>query len=120
MTCAGFAPSPVTRHHQRAAVINQISNSNKIALGYAEWIEQTKRAASKKVEFGAWWRLDATYWRVAWIEDTGELYAAERKPSDRFVVLSHLGKKEVNDLMHKWFDGDNLRALFGRFGQDPA
>jgi len=101
-------------------VINQITSPNKIALGYTEWIEQTERTASKKIEFGTWWRLDATYWRVSWIEDTREFYAAERKPSDRFVVLSSLEKKEVNDLMHKWFDGDNLRALFGRFGYDPA
>ena len=104
---------------QGAVVINQISNTNEIALGYTAWMEQTERAASKKIEFGTWWRLDVTYWRVAWIEATGELYAAERKPSDRFVVLSNLEKKQVNDLMHKWFDGDNLRALFGRFNLDP-
>lgn len=101
-------------------MINQITDSNKIAVGYGEWIEQTERIASKKIEFGVWWRLDKTFWRVVWIEDTGELYAAERKPSDRFVVLAQLDKKQVTELMKKWFDGDNLRALFGRFGTLPA
>lgn len=74
-----------------------------------------ERTPSKKVEFGTWWRLGAMYWRVSWIEATGELYAVEAKPSDRFVVLSSMGKKQVNDLMRKWMDGDNLEALLKRF-----
>ena len=92
----------------------------KIVSGYTTWALDPERAASKKIEFGTWWRLNATYWRVTWLETTGELYAAERKPSDRYVVLVCLGKKQVNDLMHKWFDGNNLHALFQRFNHDPA
>lgn len=87
----------------------------KIATGYATWMERMERTSSKKVEFGTWWRLDATYWRVSWIERTGELYAVEAKPSDRFVILSRMGKKEVSDMMRKWMDGNNLEGLFGRF-----
>jgi len=87
----------------------------KIARGYAAWMGLMERTPSKKVEFGTWWRLGARYWRVSWIEATGELYAVEAKPSDRFVVLSSMGKKQVNDLMRKWMDGDNLEALLKRF-----
>jgi hypothetical protein len=54
-----------------------------------------------------------------WLETTGELYAAERKPSDRFVLLCRLEKKQVNDLMRKWYDGDNLDALLRRLGLAP-
>lgn len=92
--------------------------ASQIAPGYADWMLEGDRTQSKKVEFGTWWRLDVTYWRVSWIEATGELFAAERKPADRFVVLAHLDKKQVSDLMHKWFDGDNLRALFQKFGHE--
>jgi hypothetical protein len=100
-------------------MLNQNASSGKIAFGYAQWAQEAARAASKTIEFGNWWRLDVTYWRVSWIEDTGELYAVERKPSDRYVVLACLDKKQVTEFMKKWFDGDNLRALFGRFNLDP-
>ncbi|MBI4671206.1 MAG: hypothetical protein HY741_06005 [Chloroflexi bacterium] len=88
----------------------------KIVSGYDVWMQAMGRAASKKIEFGVWWRLDATYWRVVWLEATGELCAAERKPSDRYVVLCRLEKKEVNDFMRKWYDGDDLHALLRHFG----
>lgn len=94
--------------------------SVKIIKGYAAWMLEKDRAVSKKIEFGTWWRLKTMYWRVSWIETTGELYAVERPPSDRFVLLAHLGKKEVNELMRKWMDGDNLEALFQRFAAPPV
>jgi hypothetical protein len=100
-------------------MIQESPSLGKIVAGYEAWI-QGERDASKKIEFGTWWRLNETYWRVLWIEATGELYAAERKPSDRYVVLGCLDKKHVTDLMRKWFDGDNLNALFGRFKQDSV
>ncbi len=100
-------------------MMNQTTGTGKIASGYAAWALESPRAASKKIEFGNWWRLDVTYWRVCWIEETGELCAVERKPSDRYVVLSCLEKKEVTELMKKWFDGDNLHALFQRFHHNP-
>jgi hypothetical protein len=90
-----------------------------INAGYKTWMSETVRAASKELQFGTWWRLDTTYWRVSWIEATGELYAVERGSGDHFAVLSCLEKKEINVLMRKWFDGDNLRALFQRFAQHP-
>lgn len=88
----------------------------KIAPGFAEWMQDGKRAGSKKLEFGTWWRFGPSYWRVSWIEETKELYAAERGKSDRFVLLMELDRKAVNDLMKTWFDGDNLEALLHRFG----
>ncbi len=93
--------------------------TGKIVSGYRAWMQENKRAASNVLEFGAWWRLDTTYWRVAWIETTSELYAAEQKPSDRYIVLTWLDKKEVNELMKKWFDGNNLSALLHRFAPEP-
>lgn len=104
-------------------VANQVPRAfptSEIGPGYAEWMLDVERTQSKKVELGTWWRLDVTYWRVSWIEATGELFAAERKPSDRYVVLAQLEKKQVSDLMHNWYDGDNLRALFQRFGHEVA
>lgn len=98
--------------------MSESASFGKIGPGYQRWI-QGERDASREIEFGTWWRLDETFWRVSWIEATGELYAVERKPSDRFVVFCCLNKKQVTDLMRKWFDGDNLHALFGRF-QDAA
>jgi len=100
--------------------VNETVSTGRIAAGYETWLQDMERAASKKIEFGNWWRLDVTYWRVTWIEATGELYAAERKPSDRYVVLRCMAKKEVNDLMRKWFDGDDLHMLFQRFAVDPV
>jgi len=94
----------------------QQAYNNRIAPGYAEWMQTLDRTTSKKIEFGDWWRLNTTYWRVTWLEATGELYAVERRPAtDRFVLLTLLDKKQVTDLMRKWFDGDQLEALFNRF-----
>lgn len=94
----------------------QEAHKNRIAKGYAEWMQALERTPSKKIEFGNWWRLNKSYWRVSWIETTGELYAVEqRPPTDRFVMLTLLDKKQVTDLMRKWFDGNELEALFNRF-----
>ncbi len=88
----------------------------KIAPGFDEWMRSGKRAASKEIEFGQWWRFGRSYWRVSWIQETNELYAVERGESDRFVLLTELDRNAVNELMKKWFDGDNLEALLHRFG----
>ncbi len=94
----------------------QQAHKNRITKGYAEWMQTLERTASKKIEFGNWWRLNKTFWRVSWIEATGELYAVEQRPvTDRFVLLTLLDKKQVTDLMRKWFDGNELEALFNRF-----
>lgn len=94
----------------------QESNKRKIGAGFAAWLRAKDRADSKMIEFGKWWRLDASYWRVAWLEATNELYAVELGEMDRYVLLTRLAKKEVNELMKNWFDGDNLEALLHRFG----
>lgn len=96
------------------------SNKRKISAGFDAWLRAKDRAESKKIEFGKWWRLDASYWRVAWIEATNELYAVELGATDRYVLLTRLDKKEVNEFMKKWFDGDNLEALLHRFGIAPT
>lgn len=96
------------------------SNQHKISAGYAAWMQAPRRADSKKIEFGKWWRLDASYWQVAWLEATNELYAMEVGKTDRFVLLTRLDKKEVNEFMKQWFDGDNLEALLHRFGIAPT
>ena len=100
--------------------MQQHSDKGTIVSGFNAWIQASPRAASKKIEFGNWWRLEATYWRVIWLEATEELYAAERGKSDRFMFLTHLTKAELKVLMNKWFDGDNLSALLQRLGLAPA
>jgi hypothetical protein len=92
--------------------------AGRIATGYTVWSRDSQRAASKKLEFGNWWRLDATFWQVTWLEATGELYAVEGKPSDRYIVLCRLEKKEVIQVMKNWFDGNELGGLFRRFEVD--
>lgn len=94
----------------------QEPRNRKISAGFAAWMQAKHRADSKKIEFGKWWRLETTYWRVSWLEATNELYAVELGETDRFVLLTRLDKKEVNELMKKWFDGDNLNVLLNRFG----
>ena len=95
------------------------SNNHKISAGFAGWMQAEHRAASKEIEFGKWWRLDDSYWRVAWLEATNELYAVEAGKSDRFILLARLERKDVHTLMKNWFDGDNLSALLHRFGLAP-
>jgi hypothetical protein len=90
-----------------------------ISPGYKAWMGETARAASKELQFGTWWRLDATYWRVAWLEATGELYAVERGTNDHFVVIRCLEKKEISALMRNWYDGDDLNALLQRCAPRP-
>jgi hypothetical protein len=101
-------------------VTNQVTSPGQVGLGYHAWIEQNERAASKKVDFGIWWRWNTTFWRVAWIEATNELYAAERQPSDRFVLVTLLDKKEVTELMRKWFEGNDLQGLFQKCKRAPT
>jgi hypothetical protein len=85
-----------------------------ITSGYNVWIHETRRAKSSELNFGAWWEMEGTQWRVSWIEDTGELYAAELA-SDRYLVLGHFAtKRDISRMMHNWFDGDNLAALVRR------
>ncbi len=79
-------------------------------MGYEAWIQETNRAASRELEFGAWWVMDGTHWRVAWIENTGELYAAEQA-SDRVLVLGHFARRDIHNRMREWFNGDDLSAL---------
>lgn len=91
-----------------------------IALGYEAWINQPDRAASAELKLGDWWRMEQSYWRMAWIEETGELYAEELGPLDRFVLLKRLDRKEVLDLMRRWYDGDNLSAFLVRLNTARA
>lgn len=99
--------------------MNVRSHNGKVAAGFDAWMQVEERFTSRKIEFGKWWRLDASYWRVSWIEATNELYAVEEGESDRFILLTELDKKGVNTLMNKWFDGNNLHALLQRFGLAP-
>jgi hypothetical protein len=103
------------RTKERRKMIQE-SNKRKICAGFPVWLRAKDRTESKKIEFGKWWRLGTSYWRVAWIEATNELYAVELGETGRYVLLTRLDKKEVNEFMKKWFDGDNLEALFHRFG----
>ncbi len=83
-----------------------------ITSGYTTWIHEPQRARSGELNFGAWWKMEGARWRVSWIEDTGEFYAAELGTADRFIVIGHFDtKKDANNMMRHWFEGNNLRAL---------
>ncbi len=82
-----------------------------IASGYHTWMHHPRRADSKQVPFGDYWRMQGTRWRVSWIERTGELYAADLQ-SDRFFILGHYATRhDVTRKMQHWFDGNNLQGL---------
>jgi hypothetical protein len=94
--------------------MNSSSRYGKVTGGFAEWMQAEQRAGSKAIEFGEWWRLGVTRWRVRWLETTTELYAVEVGKSDRFILLTCLSKKEMNDLRKTWMDGDSLSGLLQR------
>ncbi|MCL4489973.1 MAG: hypothetical protein M1570_17860 [Chloroflexi bacterium] len=78
-------------------------------------MQTPRRSESRQVPFGAYWKMQGTCWRVSWIERTGELYAAELGPSDRFLLLGQFStRREISNLMHHWFEGDNLGVLIQR------
>ncbi len=87
--------------------------------GYEIWIQEASRAKSRELEFGAWWVMEGTHWRVAWIEDTGELYAAEQA-TDRFLLLGHFTRRDIHTRMRAWFSGDDLNALIQHLQAKPA
>ncbi len=89
-----------------------------ITSGYNLWIHAPPRADSGELNFGTWWKMGGKLWRVSWIEKTGELYASELGTADRFVVLGHFAhRKDVNQFMRQWFEGNNLGALIHRLQQ---
>jgi hypothetical protein len=100
---------------QKDLVTQNAPTLGTVVSGYEAWINEPARAASGEVSFGAWWRSDGAYWNVLWIEDTGELCAVELGETDRFVFMGNFLKKEINETMRRWFDGDNLTLLIQRF-----
>jgi hypothetical protein len=93
----------------------------RIRSGYDLWMRDARRANSNQVNYGAWWTLNGTHWRVSWIEGTGELYAMEVGATDRFILIGEFEtKKDIQQKMRGWFDGDNLRALIQRLVSPPG
>ncbi len=88
-------------------------------MGYETWIQEPSRATSRELEFGAWWVMEGTHWRVAWIEDTGELDAADPN-TDRVLVLGHFARRDIHNRMRAWFNGDDLQALIQHLQRKPA
>jgi len=98
--------------------------------GYKKWIAVSRRRKSEKLHFGISWKLDerransciAGYWRVSWIEATGELYAKELMyRSDRFVVLGHFGTRDEVEARMKTRDNPEMpRDLHSWFGVEEV
>jgi hypothetical protein len=97
----------------------QEQTSKAIVSGFETWINEATRAASGELDFGAWWRSNYSYWQVAWIEATRELYAAELGTSDRFLCIGLFEKRDVIQIMRLWHDGDNLGMLVQRLTGQP-
>ncbi len=82
-----------------------------ITSGYRAWMHQSRRTRSKEIAFGEYWRMEGVRWRVSWIEETGELYAADAR-SDRFLILGHFeDRRDVAHKMQHWFQGGDLPGL---------
>lgn len=77
----------------------------KVIEGYKKWIAEPKRAKSREFDFGDQWCLTTPqppWWKVSYIEATGELYARELG-TDRYVVLEHFDSlAEVEARMKGW------------------
>jgi len=74
----------------------QQNNSLKIQNGYRQWIETPERKFSGEIDFGCWWGLhqrEYPWWRVSWIEKTGELYAVNLS-NDEYIILDNFKTKE--------------------------
>lgn len=97
-----------------------------ITRNYKEFIHEPTREKSPEVDFGAWWsdrigpkgeRL-GPFWRVSWIEATGELYAVSM--GTKLVILGIFPTRaEVEQAMGGWAryndpDYMDLRALAER------
>jgi hypothetical protein len=84
-----------------------------------EFFKDEKRRKSPEVDFGAWWGLlnrNDEKWRVSWIEDTGELYAACR---GTVIVLGvYKTREEVEERMRGWEEQRNqvLASFFNLDG----
>lgn len=53
-----------------------------------------RRRRSREVDFGVWWTLpgqDWPYWRVTWVELTGEVIAVVQLPNGLGTTVSHVG-----------------------------
>lgn len=80
-----------------------------ITRNYKEFILEPTREKSPEVDFGAWWsdriglkgeRL-GPFWRVSWIEATGELYAVSM--GTKLVILGTFHTREaVDQAMEGW------------------
>ena len=105
-----------------ATLLNPLSN-------FQNWICVPDRATSREIDFGVNWTLKGEgrwpFWRLSWIETTGELYAVEMTadvsdPGRRFIVLGTILELEsVERTLTNWADPvcsfyRNLTALYMR------
>lgn len=105
--------------------------------GFREWIKEPVRYSSHQSPILIWWRvrrdgsvtverfgptnfwvfLQTGIWSVAWIENTGELFAHEHGAgSDQFIILGQYDTMtEMLEHMEEWIkDGTNvLTECFG-------
>lgn len=88
-----------------------------IYTGYWAWRDCPDRMITREVDFGYIWtekERDRPFWRVSWIEGSGEVYGVELIPSPfclpddrrRFVVLAKglNSRAEVERYMRGWDD----------------
>lgn len=97
-----------------------------ITRNYTEFIKEPTRARSREVDFGVWWsdrigpdgNRKGPFWRVSWLEATGELYAVSM--GTKLVILgTYPDRMEVEKAMRGWENPNNpdymdLRALVDR------
>ena len=90
--------------------------------------EDSRRRLSVETDFGATWRTDGSNdaWRLAWLRDTGELYACRADGYDGsctdVVVLTVLADEDALDRMLEGWrqartEPDGLSWLLDRLGR---
>ena len=93
--------------------------------------EDPRRRLSVEIDFGATWRTDGSNdaWRLAWLRDTGELYACRADGYDGsctdVVVLTVVADEDALDsTLEGWrqarTEPDGLTWLLDRLGQAGA
>jgi len=82
------------------------NDSMKIQNGYKQWIETPERKFSREIDFGCWWGLHQRkypWWRVSWIERTGELYAVNLSNLNEYIILDNFKTKEEVEIRMKGY-----------------
>lgn len=77
-----------------------------VTISKAKFYEDERRARSREIDFGVWWRDGSNLptYRVSWIETTGEIYAIEQGTKNAHVEILGVitNETEVESRLEGW------------------